>query len=142
MDNYNELFAKHREKNFITKFDISNAYYQIPIPSHTIKTTLSEPHNQEPDRPFMEATCHRNLRYPTRTNEGPPTRGKRRKQTDGLPNDQEERPKSINPDSERATISDEWKEYLDSIGTESTNTAAHSTWSNSIAEVCITKSQT
>jgi hypothetical protein len=48
-------------------------------------------------------------------------------------------PRSINSDGERATISDEWKEYLDSLDIESTNTAAHSPWSNSIAELCVKK---
>jgi hypothetical protein len=48
-------------------------------------------------------------------------------------------PRSINSDGERATISDEWKEYLDSLDIDSTNTAAHSPWSNSIAELCVKK---
>jgi hypothetical protein len=48
-------------------------------------------------------------------------------------------PKSINSDGERATISGIWQEYLDSMGIEATNTAAHSAWSNSIAELCVKK---
>jgi hypothetical protein len=51
-------------------------------------------------------------------------------------------PKSINSDGERATISDEWKEYLDSLDIDSSNTAAHSPWSNSIAELCVKKVKT